>query len=137
MMQRFDSTHILEMGGGRARARLRIPAHSPPLDTSGAIVTVGQAAAMAAASSAMQPGAALAAAPHMQPVQMSVNLFREMRPGTLTAEAQTIFQSRNTLIVDVKVRDEHAQLVATLAVTQLAPRAAAAGLDRTSARLAS
>jgi hypothetical protein len=137
MTDRVDSTHILEMGDGRARARLRVSGPLPPLAASNAVITVAHAAALAAGSSAVPPTGDGGASPLLQPVQLSVNLFRETRPGTLTAEAQTTFQSRNTLIVDVKVRDEHARLVATLAVTQLVPRAAAAGLEDTPARLAS
>ena len=137
MVDGVDSTHILEVGGGRARARLRIPGPLPPLAASGAVITVASAAALAAGTSALHHPGVVAAEPPLQPVQLSVNLFREARPGTLTADAQTIFHGRSTLIVDVKVRDDHAGLVAALVITQLAPRAGFAGFDGAPVRLAS
>jgi len=137
MGERVDSTLVLEVGGGRARARLWMPAALPPLAASGAVIAVANAAALAAGTSALQHPDVVAADPLLQPVQLSVNLFRAARPGALTADAETIFHGRSTLIVDVKVRDEHASLVATLVITQLAPRAGAARLDGAPARLAS
>lgn len=130
MTGRFESTHVVEAGGGKARARLHIDVPLPPPAAPGAIITVANAAALAA-------GTFGAPDQLLHPVQVSVNFFREATPGTLTADAETIFRGRSTTIVDVKVRDEHANLIATLVITQLAARTGAARLDGAAARLAS
>ena len=133
--ERFDLTRVLEglgfaagggrfveAGDGRALVRLRLPSLRAPLDSGVAVITVGKAAATAAASTTLgdvghlEPDAALRA------VELSVSLFRDAAAGVLTAEAETLFRGRSTIVVHVKVRDEKPGLVAALVVTQLAAR---------------
>jgi uncharacterized protein (TIGR00369 family) len=55
--------------------------------------------------------------------QLSVNLIRNANRGTLVAEAEIVHRRRTTLVVDVRVSDEHRRLTATLTATLLAPAA--------------
>jgi acyl-coenzyme A thioesterase PaaI-like protein len=130
-----DPTRCLRADGGRALAQLELRAGRLPLPGPAAIVTLASAAVLAATTSALAPDAVDL---DRRPVttQVSVNLFRHADAGTLTAEAETIYRGRSTVIVDVKVRDEAHGLVATLVFTQLAPRDPA-GAHAAPARLAS
>ena len=115
-----DGTRLLSAEGGKALLQRTLDPGLSPSAAPGAIITLGNAAAVAAGTSALDP-----ASGHLPlTTQVSVNLFREASRGTLTAEAATIYRGRSTLVVDVKVRDERQCLVATLVVTQLAPLAA-------------
>jgi hypothetical protein len=110
----------VEASDGKALARLRFASLRAPLGSDTAVIMLGKAAAIAAASTA--PGQAdleLDRAPRA--LELSVNLFRNAAAGVLTAEAETRFRGRSTVVVDVKVRDEHPGLVAALVVTQLTP----------------
>jgi hypothetical protein len=110
----------LEAGDGKALARLRLPSLPAPLGSDAAVIMLGKAAAIAAASTALgQADLEPARAPRA--VELSVNLFRGAAAGILTAEAETRFRGRSTVVVNVKVRDEHPGLVAALVVTQLTP----------------
>ncbi len=131
------STHVLEAHDGKALARLQVHSDLPPLAASGAVLTLGNAAAFAAGTSALDRTGAAAPERLLMLLQLSVNLFRQAGRGTLTAEAETIYRGRSTLIVDVKVRDDQTRLVAALVVTQLAPSPLAARLDQAAARLSS
>jgi Thioesterase superfamily len=129
--------HILKAHDGTAVARLSLGADLPLVAASGAILTLGYAAAFAAATSALERAGTVAPVRVPVPLQLSVNLFAPAERGTLTAEAETIYRGRTTLIVDVKVRDDRTRLLAALVVTQLASSPAAALTDRAPARLAS
>ena len=116
-----DPTRCLHADGGRALAQLDLRADRLPLPGPAAVVTLASAAALAATTSTLTPEAVDV---DRRPVttQLSVNMFREADGGTLTAEAETIYRGRSTVIVDVTVRDAARGLVATLVFTQLAPR---------------
>jgi acyl-coenzyme A thioesterase PaaI-like protein len=131
------STHILKAHDGKAVARLSVGADLPPVAASGAVLTLGNAAAFAAATSALERAGTAAPGRVPVPLQLSVNLFHPTERGTLTAEAETIYRGRTSLIVDVKVRDDRTRLIAALVVTQLASFPAAALTSRAPAWLAS
>jgi uncharacterized protein (TIGR00369 family) len=131
-----DGTRLLRVRDGKALAQRNLHPGLSPWSAPGAIITLANVAAAAAGTSALSPTALPASGVVPLTVQLSVNLFREASRGTLTAEAETIYRGRSTLIVDVKIRDEQQSLVATLVVTQLAPRPAA-GLAQDARRLAS
>lgn len=116
-----DGTRCLRADGGKAVAELDLASGIFPPAGPAAVVTLASTAALAATTSALAPGR-LPADRRPLTTQLCVNLFRETRGGTLTAEAETIYRGRTTLIVDVKVRDDTDALVATLVFTQLAPR---------------
>jgi acyl-coenzyme A thioesterase PaaI-like protein len=120
-----DGTRLLRVQDGKALAQRTLHPGLSPGAAPGAIITLANAAAAAAGTSALTPVASPASGVVPVTMQLSVNLFREASRGILTAEAETIYRGRSTLIVDVKVRDEQRSLVATLVVTQLAPRSAA------------
>jgi hypothetical protein len=111
----------VEACDGRALARLRLPDLRAPLGSDAAVIMLGKAAAIAAASTAGGPSGDLGLHRPPRAVELSVNLFRDAGAGVLTAEAETLFRGRTTIVVDVKVRDEGPGLVAALVVTQLAP----------------
>ncbi len=131
-----DGTRLLRVQDGKALAQRTLHPGLSPGAAPGAIITLANAAASAAGTSALTPTASPASGVVPVTMQLSVNLFREASRGILTAEAETIYRGRSTLIVNVKVRDEQRSLVATLVVTQLAPRAAA-GPAQDAPRLAS
>jgi acyl-coenzyme A thioesterase PaaI-like protein len=54
--------------------------------------------------------------------QLSVNLIRNANRGTLVAGAEIVHRGRTTLVVDVRVSDEHRRLI-KLTATLLAPAA--------------
>ena len=116
-----DGIRLLSAEDGKARLQRTLDAGLSPWAAPGAIITLGNAAAAAAGTSALD---APAAEHPPLTTQLSVSLFREASRGILTAEAATIYRGRSTLVVDVKVRDEQQCLVATLVVTQLAPLSA-------------
>jgi hypothetical protein len=83
-----------------------------------AVVQVASAAAFAAGASA--PGRpAGSAAPRL--LSLSLDLFRHDPRGSLTADAALSYRGHRSLVVDVKVRDAEARLIAALVVTQLDP----------------
>jgi acyl-coenzyme A thioesterase PaaI-like protein len=131
------STHILQAHDGKAVARLFLGADLPLVAASGAILTLGNAVAFAAGTSALERAGTVAPMRVPVPLQLSVNLFHPTERGTLTAEAETIYRGRATLIVDVKVRDDQMRLIAALVITQLASSPVAALAGRAPARLAS
>jgi acyl-coenzyme A thioesterase PaaI-like protein len=111
---------FVEACDGRALARLRLPSLRPPLDSGATAILVGKAAAIAAASTALGDAGRLRPDEALRAVELSVSLFRDAAAGVLTAEAETLFRGRSTVVVHVKVRDEQPGLVAALVVTQLA-----------------
>ena len=110
----------MEARDGRALARLRLPSLRAPLDSGATAILVGKAAAIAAASTALGGAGRIVPDEALRAVELSVSLFRDATAGVLTAEAETLFRGRSTVVVHVKVRDEQPGLVAALVVTQLA-----------------
>jgi uncharacterized protein (TIGR00369 family) len=55
-------------------------------------------------------------------IQLSVNLIRNTDQGVITAEAHIIHRGRTTMVIEVKVQDEQARLLATVVVTVLVPQ---------------
>lgn len=84
-----------------------------------AIVTLGNAAAVAAGTSALEPTRAADRRASLLTLQLSLDLFRPDPQGTLTADAVTTYRGRSTLVVGVEVRDETRRLVASLVATHL------------------
>jgi acyl-coenzyme A thioesterase PaaI-like protein len=111
---------FVEARDGKALARLRLPGPHAPLDRGAAAIIVGKAAAIAAASTALGHAGHVRPDDALRAVELSVSLFRDAAAGVLTAEAETLFRGRSTVVVHVKVRDEQPGLVAALVVTQLA-----------------
>jgi uncharacterized protein (TIGR00369 family) len=87
----------------------------------GAIIALADETATAAAMWETNPSGELQ--PELFPLtlQLSVNLIRNTNRGTLTAEAQVVHRGRTTIVVEVKVTDEQARLLAALVATLLAP----------------
>lgn len=120
---------LVAMENGRARTELHVESgFFPP--SADSIVAVGHAAALAASASVVAPTDGLDPRVLPRTLQVSLNLFRQAEPGSLTADAELTFRTRTTLIIDVKVRDARQRLVAALAVTQLAPSHADAAASR-------
>jgi acyl-coenzyme A thioesterase PaaI-like protein len=113
---------FVEAGDGKALARLHLRSPGNSLDSDVAAITLGKAAAVAAACTALGSGRPPASDDPPRAVELSVHLFRDATAGVLSAEAETLFRGRSTVVVHVKVRDENPGLVAALVVTQLAGR---------------
>jgi acyl-coenzyme A thioesterase PaaI-like protein len=119
---------FVEAGDGKALARLHLRSPGNSLDSDVAAITLGKAAAIAAACTALGSRPASDDAPRA--VELSVHLFRDATAGVLSAEAETLFRGRSTVVVHVNVRDESPGLVAALVVTQLAGRSQVATAER-------
>jgi hypothetical protein len=122
VLEGLGTPRFLSAGDGTALARLSLPSLGAPLGRDAAVIILARAAAVAAASSALGQASDLLAGSAPRPVELSASFFRDPGAGPLTAEAQTLYRGRSSVVVDVKVRDEHPGLVATLVVTQLASR---------------
>jgi uncharacterized protein (TIGR00369 family) len=87
----------------------------------GAIIALADETATAAAMWETNPTGELQ--PELFPLtlQLSINLLRNTNRGTLTAEALVVHRGRTTIVVEVKVTDAQARLIAALVVTLLAP----------------
>jgi uncharacterized protein (TIGR00369 family) len=117
-------THFITAGQGRAVAQLDFkPALTQltGLFHAGAIIALADETATAAAMWETNPTGELR--PELFPLtlQLSVNLLRNTNRGTLTAEALVVHRGRTTIVVEVKVTDEQARLMAALVATLLAP----------------
>ncbi|HEV8675850.1 MAG TPA: hotdog domain-containing protein [Methylomirabilota bacterium] len=112
---------LVRAHGGRAWVQLDVEPEGRPDAGADAIIALGNAAALAAGASVLAAPGEPSARPLPRILELSVNLFRDGSRGRLTAEAELTYRGRTTLIVDVRVRDEHEKLVAALVVTQLAP----------------
>jgi uncharacterized protein (TIGR00369 family) len=117
-------TRFLSAGQGRAVAQLDFKpelAQLTGLFHAGAIIALADETATAAAMWETNPSGELR--PELFPLtlQLSVNLIRNTNRGTLTAEAQVVHRGRTTIVVEVKVTDEQARLIAALVATLLAP----------------
>jgi acyl-coenzyme A thioesterase PaaI-like protein len=120
--QRSSLPHLLVVDGGRARAQLHLGPGAARPGAVPAIVTLGDAAALAAGASALDSMAQTGDGERPRTLQLSLDLFRPDTRGTLTAEAVTTYRGHSTLVVDVQVRDAQRRLVASLVATQLVPR---------------
>jgi hypothetical protein len=117
-----SEARLTRVGAGRATAAL--VGGGPDAERSAdAVVQVASAAALAAGASALGRPAG-SAAPRL--LSLSLDLFRPDPRGTLTADAALSYRGSRSLVVDVKVRDAEARLVAAIVVTQLDPRPRAA-----------
>lgn len=123
-------TRFVSAGQGRARAELDFKPELTQLTGlfhAGAIVSFADEAATAAAMWETNPTAELR--PELFPltIQLSVNLVRSAKGGTLVAEAEIVHRGRTMFVVDVRVVDGEGRLVAKLTATQLVPGAGAPG----------
>lgn len=114
--------HLLVADGGRARAQLHLKPGAARPGAVPAIVTLGDAVALAAGASALDSMAQAGDGERPCTLQLSLDLFRPDTWGTLTADAVTTYRGHSTLVVDVEVRDAQRRLVASLVATQLVPR---------------
>jgi 1,4-dihydroxy-2-naphthoyl-CoA hydrolase len=117
-------TRFITAGQGRAVAQLDFKpelAQLTGLFHAGAIIALADETATAAAMWETNPSGELK--PELFPLtlQLSVNLLRNTNHGTLTAEAQVVHRGRTTIVVEVKVTDAQARLIAALVATLLAP----------------
>ena len=117
-------TRFVTAGQGRAVAQLDFKpelAQLTGLFHAGAIIALADETATAAAMWETNPTGELK--PELFPLtlQLSVNLIHNTNHGTLTAEAQVVHRGRTTIVVEVKVTDTQARLVAALVATLLAP----------------
>jgi uncharacterized protein (TIGR00369 family) len=117
-------TRFISAGQGRAVAQLDFKpelAQLTGLFHAGAIIALADETATAAAIRETNPSGELQ--PDLFPLtlQLFVNLIRNTNRGTLTAEAQVVHRGRTTIVVEVKVTDEQARLLAALVATLLAP----------------
>ena len=118
-------TEFLRAGEGHAVARL---AFKPCLTQltglfhAGAMIALADETATAAAMWETNPTADFK--PELFPltIQLSVNLIRNTNHGDITAEARIIHRGRTTMVIEVKVQDEQARLLATVVVTVLVPQ---------------
>jgi uncharacterized protein (TIGR00369 family) len=117
-------TRFISAGQGSAVAQLDFKpelAQLTGLFHAGAIIALADETATAAAMWETNPSGELK--PELFPLtlQLSVNLLRNTNHGTLTAEAKVIHRGRTTIVVDVKVSDAQARLIASMVATLLAP----------------
>lgn len=121
--------NLLSAGQGRARATLELsPRVTQPtgLFHAGAIIGLADTTATCACLAETNPDAE--PRPDLFPlaIQLSSNLMRNTSRGSLRADAELIHRGRTTMVVDVRVIDDRAKLVANVVVTLLVPAAAAA-----------
>jgi uncharacterized protein (TIGR00369 family) len=118
-------TRFLSAGHGKARAELRFRKELAPLTGAfhiGAVMTFAEETASIAGMWEFNPTAELR--PDLIPLTYQVE-FKQVRGaagGVLTADAEIVHRGRTLLVVEVKVRDENDRLIATMSVTQMAPR---------------
>ncbi len=118
-------TEFLRVGEGHAIARL---AFKPDLTQltglfhAGAIVALADETATAAAMWEINPTDNFKPEQFPLTLQLSVNLIRNTHQGTITAEAHIVHRGRTTMVIEVKVHDERARLLATVVVTALVPQ---------------
>lgn len=118
-------TRFLSAGEGRAQAELAFRPEIAPLTGAfhiGALMTFAEETASIAGMWEFNPTAELR--PDLIPLTFQVD-FKQVRAassGTLTAQAEIVHRGRTILVVEVKVYDEARRLVATMSVTQMAPR---------------
>lgn len=118
-------TRFVSAGEGRARAVLDFRPELAPLTGAfhiGALMTFAEETASIAGMWEFNPTAELR--PDLIPLTYQVE-FKQVRGasgGRLTADAEIVHRGRTLLVVEVKVRDERSRLIATMSVTQMAPR---------------
>ena len=117
-------TRFMTAGQGRAVSQLDFKPDLTQLTGlfhAGAIIALADETATAAAMWETNPTAELKPERFPLTLQLSVNLIRNTNRGTLTAEAQVVHRGRTTMVVEVKVTDDQARLIASLVATLLAP----------------
>jgi uncharacterized protein (TIGR00369 family) len=122
MMQDIEMLHA---GEGRAHGRLSFKPHLRQLTGlfhAGAIMTLADTTATAAAMWDVNPGGELR--PELFPlsIQVSTNLIRNTDSGALSAEAELVHRGRSTIVADVRVLDDQSRLIAKATVTLLVPK---------------
>lgn len=118
-------TKFISAGEGRARAELVFkPEHAPLTGRFhiGAIMTFAEETASSAGMWEFNPTRELR--PDLIPLTFQVNFHqvRNTNRGKLVAEAEIVHRGRTLLVVQSKVWDDEDKLVATMTVTQMAPR---------------
>jgi 1,4-dihydroxy-2-naphthoyl-CoA hydrolase len=116
---------FISAGEGRARAELEFRPELAPLTGMfhiGAIMTFAEETASAAGMWQFNPTNALK--PDLIPLtfQLNFNQVRNASRGKLMADAEIVHRGRTLLVVEVKVHDDDGKLIATMSVTQMAPR---------------
>lgn len=116
---------FVSAGEGRARAELEFRPELAPLTGVfhiGAIMTLAEETASAAGMWEFNPTRELK--PDLIPLsfQLSFSQVRNAGQGKLLADAQIVHRGRTILVVEVKVHDGDGKLIATMTVTQMAPR---------------
>lgn len=118
-------TKFISAGEGKARAELVFkPEHAPLTGRFhiGAIMTFAEETASSAGMWEFNPTRELR--PDLIPLTFQVNFHQvnNTNRGKLIAEAEIVHRGRTLLIVQSKVWDDESKLVATMMVTQMAPR---------------
>jgi uncharacterized protein (TIGR00369 family) len=117
-------TRFVTAGQGRAVAQLDFKPELTQLTGmfhAGAIISLADETATTAAMWETNPTGEFR--PELFPLtlQLSVNLIRNTDRGTLTAEAQVVHRGRTTLVIEVRVTDDRARLLAVVVATLVAP----------------
>lgn len=123
-MIELHGTRFITAGQGRAVACLDFkPELTQPTGIfhAGAIIALADETATAAALWETNPTGEFKPEYFPLTIQLSANLIRNTNRGSLTAEAQVIHRGRTTLVVEVKVTDDQARLIAMLVATLLVP----------------
>ncbi|MGH7933958.1 MAG: PaaI family thioesterase [Candidatus Binataceae bacterium] len=120
-------TRFIKAGEGRAVAELVFRKDHAPLTGRfhiGAILTLGEETASSAGMWEFNPTRELR--PDLIPLTFQIDFHQvsNTNRGKLVAEAEIVHRGRTLLVVDAKVRDDDGKLVATMTVTQMAPRSA-------------
>jgi len=118
-------TRFVSAGEGRARAELEFRSELAPLTGLfhiGAIMTFAEETASAAGMWEFNPTRELR--PDLIPLtfQLNFNQVRNASRGKLLANAEIVHRGRTLVVVEVKVYDDNSKLIATMTVTQMAPR---------------
>lgn len=117
-------TRFISAGQGRAVSQLDFKPELTQLTGlfhAGAIIALADETATAAAMWETNPTGEFLPERFPLTLQLSVNLIRNTNRGTLTAEAEIVHRGRTTLVIEVKVTDDQARLIAVLVATLLAP----------------
>ncbi|MGH8011307.1 MAG: PaaI family thioesterase [Candidatus Binataceae bacterium] len=118
-------TRFIEAGEGRARAELTFrPDHAPLTGRFhiGAIMTLGEETASTAGMWEFNPTRELR--PDLIPLTFQVDFHQisNTNRGKLIAQAEIAHRGRTLLVVEAKIHDDEGKLIATMTVTQMAPR---------------
>jgi thioesterase superfamily protein len=113
---------LMSAAGGRATAQLQPKRTASPLSEPAEVLALGLETATAATLTTLD-GATDSPPPVPLTIELQTNIFGPAGQDILTAHAEVAFRGRNSTVVNVTIRDERQRLVASMAVTQLAPTA--------------